>query len=722
MALVKLVEPPASMVTTSLGHVEDITGRTITPEMFGAFPNGVDCGVQFEQALRYVATNGGVLQLSKGTYYLGTTRFSYAYADGLKRHAMVGCGDSTTLKFGDIPPSGLGPTQNWTKETPLFQYVGNSGSQYIPEVTFKDFRIDYSEQSNKGGTSLDTLSITHPTPYSLGVWAMYFMYALRPKIEGVVFNEIYGDGVVFRKSTMYTVRDCSFFNVSAGNILTRYAPQNMASDSNGGCIFGWACHGGLIENNLCWNTRTYQASVASIDNGTQIKDTLCGYIGIWSEYTYNQNYPTESAPPLINTYLSQANLDSGWNNEALGCVIRNNTVYGYTLGIKTEGFNEAHVKDNVVLNTYIPILAANTRGLIDGNWTDMLYCDNRTCPQGGFQSIRSSITAHNFVSTFDGARVGLTLSNNKCYCVNYAGFRASRTGVTIEKNMFRFARGAAWPFDVNLGTNVDGVVIRDNLFFFDTTIASAVTANLQYHVGTQFIGNRFINLSGKEITLAFRNNCDGLNIQGNVFDGKVFVALQCRGYLKHNTFINSNAAKGARLQVTASAVVSENNFQCLLGATNDTIRLVADDIKFVNNYLSCDGSGTLPSGALVSAPGGNKGLVFTGNVTLSNPGSLPMLYVFGAHYPVFDRNTHTGGPLLKTAGSLYAPVTIGYNVAPSLFETAPASELNAVGNISPSFTPYQGMRMLYLLPASGGKEGLVYTGESTGWKSFGSIS
>lgn len=602
----------------------------------------------------------------------------------------------------------------------MIQYIGSSGSSYIPKVSLLDFKINYSAQTNKGGTSLDTLSVTHPTPYSLGVWGIYFMYADSPFIKGVTFEDIYGDGVIIRKSNMPTVRDCNFLDVSAGNILTRYAPQNMSSDSNGGCIFIWACHGGLVENNFCWNRRQYQASVTSIDNGTQIKDTLCGYIGIWSEYGYNQNMPTETPPPFVNTYVSQANIDAGWNFEALGCVIRNNTVYGYTIGIKSEGFNEAHIKDNVVLNTYLPILAANTRGVVDGNWTDMLYCDNRTCPQGGFQSIRSSITAHNFISTFDGARVGLTLSNNKCYCTNYAAVRVNRTAVTVEKNMFRFSRGAAWPFDVNLGSNVNGVIIRDNLFFFDSTISSTMTANLQYHIGTQIVGNRFINRSPYLVTLAMRNNCDNLNIQGNTFDGAVYFAMQCKGHLQDNTFIDSATYKGMKIQITSPCVVDCNMFQYELGGTDDNIIIQADNVKFLNNTINTTGSGTTPAGALVSLPGGNKGLILHGNRTLANPGGLPMFSMFGSHFPSIDRNEHIGAALLKIVGSLAAPVHIGYNVCPSLYVTDPTVEWNAVGNLSSSFTPYVGLKMNYLLPAANGKEGLVYT--TTGWKSFGSIS
>ena len=718
MALSKATQVPSHSVTgEERGYVSDKLNY-VTPEEFGAYPNGIDCGQAMFNAWKHVVTNGGCLVLSKGTYYVGTTRFHFAYADGIKPHKVIGQGDSTVIKFGDIPPSGLLPGQNWVKEDPLIRYLGNSGTQYIPQVVLEGFLMDYSEQSNKGGTDLSSLDITHPTPYSLGVWAIYFMYALRPTVKGVSMRQIYGDGVFIRKSTMPRVSGCSLYDVSAGNIITRVNP-NMASDSNGGGIFIWACHGGVVEDNICWNTRTYKASVVSIDNGTQIKDTLCGYIGIWSEYGTDQNLTTETAPPLLS-YINATNKANGWNTEALGCVIRNNTVYGYTIGIKTEGENEAHIKDNVCLNAYLPIYAANTRSVVDGNWTDMLYCDNRTCPQGGFQSVRSSILANNFVPTFDGARVGIELRNNKCYCVNYAGFRANRTAALIEGNMFRFARGGAWPFDVNLAAEVNGVVIRDNEFFFDTTITSAITANLQYHRGTQFVGNRFINRSDKQITLAFRTNCSGINLEGNTFDGPVFVAMQCTGYLSKNTFVESADVKGARLQVTAPCTVRENTFKVTPLSTADNISLTGNNINFLYNDITFEGTNVTLSGAIVTLPGSSRGVSLVGNVVNANPASMPMFYMFGAHYPSIDKNKTTGGPLLNLAGSTYAPVQIGYNVAPSLYQTIPSVELNAVGNISPDFTAFIGMRLPYLKPASGGKEGLVYT--DTGWKTYGAIS
>lgn len=699
----------------------------VTPEMFKDSTDGSD-GAMVLAAWTYVANNGGVLQLLPREYDMGTTRINFPYSETLKPHVIKGAGEKSVLKFGDIPPSGLGPTQNWTKEAPLIQYVGASGTNYIPPVSLQDFEIDYTLQSNKGGTDLASLAVTHPTPYSLGVWAVYFMYALYPKIENVKFNEIYGDGVILRKCTMPVVKDCAFFNVSAGNILTRYAPQNMSSDSNGGCVFLWACHGGLVEGNLCWNKRTYLASVTSVDNGTQIQNTLCGYIGIWSEYPYDQNIASddsgETAPPLVSSYVTYETVNTNkFNNESLGGVIKNNTVYGYTIGIKTEGLNETAVLQNVVLNCYLTIYAASTRSIIADNWTDMLFCDNRTCPQGGYQFIRGHLVAFNYSASSDGARTGVTMRDNKCYCTNYAALILSRSDITVTGNMFRFARGAAKIFDTNLSSIVSASIIRDNLFFIDSTVTSSVTSNLQYHQDTVFSGNRFVNLSSHKITLAFRNTCRNITLENNAFYGAFFVAMQCKGTIRNNTFdawtaVSSVYYHDALLECTAKVAVDFNRFRINSAATTPQVVISAHYCTFNNNVIDVQDTGTPTVNAWVSAAAGSYGLSFKGNELASNVANKQMLYLFNTHFVTVDGNI-TPDTLIARAGGMYAPVTIGINRCGALWN-APPSELNVAANLSSAITPYVGMKMTYVLPAAGGAEGVVFT--PSGWKTFGSIA
>lgn len=700
----------------------------VTPEMFGAIGDGTtDDGNAIKLAWDYITTNGGVLYFAGKTYYIGTTRIKISYSANLKPHIIKGCGQTTILKFGDIPPSGLASDANWVKEEPLIQYLGNSGTNYIPSVTIQDLTIDYSLQSNKGGTSLSTLSTTHPTPYSLGVWGIYFMYALTPSIKNVKLNEIYGDGIIIRKSTMPTVDSCYFYNVSAGNILTRYTPQNMASDSNGGCVFLWACHGGIVQNNTCWNTRVYLANVVSIDNGTQIQNTLCGYIGIWAEYGYDQNITSsggETAPPLISTYINynSVNVDK-WNNESYGAVIKNNTVYGYTIGIKSEGFNEALICQNTVLNCYITIFAASTRSVISENWTDMLYCDNRTCPQGGFQTVRGHIVCHNYSSIIDGARTGVTISKNKCYATNYTAMRLDRIAAQVDNNMFRFARGTSSFFDINLSSLVYGTTITNNIFFIDDTISGFNTSNLQYHDHIIFSDNTFINNSSYKATLAFRNTCKDVVLRDNHFNGYFYIALQCSSTVENNTFdswkpINSIYYTDKLFEVTDTSYIDGNTFRINSSTTTGQIVISSNYTTFINNKIDVQETGTTSASAWVYCPSGSSGLIFKNNNLLNGQNTTPLFYLFNSHYPTFDNNT-TSGVLIIRGGSMYAPISIGVNKCSSLWSVQP-SELNTSANISSNITPYIGLKMNYITPISGGKEGEIYT--SSGWKTFGSIS
>lgn len=722
----------ASNIGTSFGiTVEDALNRdaVVYAAEFGVTGDGVECGAAIQTAWNYIATHGGELRFPPGVINFGTTRINIGYSSSLKPHVISGHGDATTFKFDDIPPSGLGPTANWVKETPLIQYVGNNGvSQHIPPVTLRDFCIDYSNQSNKGGTDLSTLAITHPTPYSLGVLAIYFFYGLHPKVENVTFNEIYGDGMIFRKCTMPTVRNNKGYNVSAGNILTRHAPQSMSKDSNGGFIFLWACHGGLVENNLAWNKRTYQASVTSIDNGAQIKDTLCGYIGIWTEYGYDQNMAAdgsgETAPPLISAYVSYENVNtSNFNNEALGAVIRNNTVYGYTIGIKSEGLNEAAITQNTVLNCYLPLFASSTRSVIADNWTDMLFCDNITCPQGGYQYIRGNIIAHNYSTVFDGARTGVTIRGNKLYCTNYPGMSLNRPDVTISGNILRFARGVAKPFDISLSSMAKGGIIRDNLFFIDHSVSSISTSNLQYHSGIVFSGNRFINRSAYVATIAFRNTCNDIVLENNTFDGFFFVSVQCRAAVRQNTFdcwtaIDSAYYTGKLLECTNKCDVIGNKFRINSSAVSCQITLQANYCSLEKNTIEVQNTGAVVLNAWVYSTAGNLGLKIKDNQLVSNVGSNPMLYLSNVHFPEIKGN-YCDSALISVGGNMYAPVDIGINKCGSLWSATPR-EYNTAANLSPNITAYVGMKMNYLQPTSGGAEGVVYT--ASGWKTFGSIA
>lgn len=699
----------------------------VDAQWFGVIADGGDRGNNIDKALNFISVRGGELKFPNGEINWGTLRKVFNYSANLKPFTISGNGDSTVFTFDDVAPPVLQAGANWVKEPPLISFIGVNGNQFIPKVVLKNFSMDYSRQKNKGGTDLATLGTTHPTPYSLGVWGIYFFYADSPTIENVTLNNIYGDGIIVRKSFEPTVKSCQFYNVSAGNIIAR-TDGNMASDSNGGAIFFWACVGGLIDNVTAWNQRTYQVHVNSTDNGTDVYNTLCGYIGIWTEYPWDQNMTSatpETAPPRMTSIISAGNLTSNWDNEAKGCTIQNCTVYGYTIGIKSEGFSETNIVHNMVLNCYLPIFPASTRATVADNFTDMLYCDNRTCPQGGYQSIRGHLVCHNYSTVDDGARRGVEFRGNKCYCVSYPAFRSNRSGSMFVGNMFRFSRGSAFAIDATISTLVKGVIIKDNTFFFDSTISSTVTSNIAYHDGLVFSGNRFVNKSNSLVTIAFRNSSKNVKVENNFFEGWFFVALQCTGIFDKNIMdvqnqpIANNYHLGNVFQATARAVISRNEFRINSSATSSQIVVSSDNSVFERNTIHVQNTGTPTLNGLVSSESAGANQIFDGNLVTQNPFNTALFYLNSPHAPTFIGNVNSGNLIYIFGTTIYSPITLERNKCTGLFTTL-ATEKNTGANLSSKVTAYVGMKMYYILPNANGAEGEIYTAQ--GWKTFGNIA
>ncbi len=707
-------------------RVIDVPG-VIDATWFGVTNDGVSSAQAISLALDYISVTGGILRFPSGEINWGTLRKVINYSTSLVSFTIEGMGDSTLFSYDDVPPPTLPAGSNWVKESPLLSFIGNNGTQCIPPITLQKFRMDYSRQVNKGGNTLETLGITHPTPYSLGVWGFYFMYADSPYINRVKMSNIYGDGIFIRKSFTPRVQDCHFYNVSAGNIIAR-TDGNMASDSNGGAVFIWACVGGVVDGCVAWNQRLYQVHVNSTDNGTDVYGTLCGYIGFWTEYPWDQNLTAttpETAPPRVNGFITTANVTTNnYDNEAKGCTISNCTVYGYTIGIKSEGQNETNITNNLVLNCYLPLFPASTRATISNNFTDMLYCDNRKCPQGGYESIRAHLVSHNYSTYDDGMRRGVEFKGNKCYCTNYPAIRSNRAGTLFDSNMFRFSRGTAFLFDVTINTLKKGVVLRDNTFFIDSTISGVTTSNVAYQDGIVFAGNRFVNNSSQVVTIAFRNSSTDVRVDDNTFEGAFFFALQCSGTVEKNIFDVNTAVGGVYqttvvFQATARGTIRNNTFRLNTAVTTAQISLGADNIRFDGNEISFKDTGAGTALALIYSESSAAGLVLQNNKILTNPYALPMFYLYGSHYPTIIGNSNPLGAGIRYGSQIYAPITLDRNLFSTPFSNL-TTEKNNAANFSSKAISYQGLKMPYLFPVAGGAEGVVYT--PTGWKTYGSIS
>ncbi|HCQ9101898.1 TPA: hypothetical protein OMI71_005260, partial [Klebsiella variicola] len=234
----------------------------------------------------------------------------------------------------------------------------------------------------------------------------------------------------------------------------------MAKDSDGGFCFLWSCFSGIVENCIVWNKRVYKSKFASLDNQTEMQGTICGYIGIWAEYSLTRD--NDVPPPRLN-WLKNKDLIS--DTLSSGIVFRNNVVYGYTIGIKTESYVDAIIDGNVVLNCYLPIFASGTRCTISSNWVDMLQCSGIKCPQGGLEFKRSCLGGATWAKNND-TNMSLLIEKNYVKSDMYPVFLTNRNNLVVKNNYFLTTKKGKL-FDSKDNKIVTGLALIENTFVID---------------------------------------------------------------------------------------------------------------------------------------------------------------------------------------------------------------------------------------------------------------
>ncbi|HGU1301054.1 TPA: hypothetical protein ACM7AA_004350, partial [Escherichia coli] len=234
----------------------------------------------------------------------------------------------------------------------------------------------------------------------------------------------------------------------------------MAKDSDGGFCFLWSCFSGIVENCIVWNKRVYKSKFASLDNQTEMQGTICGYIGIWAEYSLTRD--NDVPPPRLN-WLKNKDLIS--DTLSSGIVFRNNVVYGYTIGIKTESYVDAIIDGNVVLNCYLPIFASGTRCTISSNWVDMLQCSGIKCPQGGLEFKRSCLGGATWAKNND-TNMSLLIEKNYVKSDTYPVFLTNRNNLVVKNNYFLTTKKGKL-FDSKDNKIVTGLALIENTFVID---------------------------------------------------------------------------------------------------------------------------------------------------------------------------------------------------------------------------------------------------------------
>lgn len=695
-------------INESYGWLRVFSGN-VQAQWFGVQSQNTECGKEIVRAIKYIAHNGGVLEFSAGYYFIGEQRISLVKDDIKNSFTIVGNGEKTIFAFGNIDPV-TNHDGKLIKEPVLFSFIGTDSDDYLPCIILKDFSIDYSNQKNKGGHSLNELDLTHPSPFSVGTNAIYFYYAYLPTIENVYINEVYGNGIVIKKCFFPKVRNCKGNNVSAGNVVS--PDGNMAKDSDGGFCFLWSCFSGIVENCIVWNKRVYKSKFSSLDNQTEMQGTICGYIGIWAEYSLTRD--NDVPPPRLN-WLKNKDLIS--DTLSSGIVFRNNVVYGYTIGIKTESYVDAIIDGNVVLNCYLPIFASGTRCTISSNWVDMLQCSGIKCPQGGLEFKRSCLGGATWAENND-TNMSLLIEKNYVKSDMYPVFLANRNNLVVKNNYFLTTKKGKL-FDSKDNKIVTGLALIENTFVIDEAYEGS-SSHITYNANVKLFGNTFINKSLNPCEIALGN--DGAHsfiFRNNIFSGFFQLLSNSHICFDENEVSMSKVAKPFIVTKSSGVKFKGNNFYFGELSNVAIFDITSNNVDIVSNVIQS---------AQVTGPGTPLLFNFSSdsiyNISLQKTevninGKEVFLAKFkDVHLLHLAKNTSNIPLNVDISGKGYGPF---YMVGNS-FKTIQGIDgynPNDMNNISPLYTASVGEVLYSLKPEIGSDIGIIYT--ANGWHKIGKL-
>lgn len=691
----------------------------IDAQWFGVTGDGIDRSESISSAIDYITKNGGTLSFPNGKINFGKLRKRIEYYEGIKEFTIQGQGYSTIFTFDNIDPPERPSEKNWVSEAPLILIKGKGTEQYIDSPIIENLTIDYSSQRNGGGTNLETLEECHPTPHSIGAIAIYAVYCLNPVFRNIKFNNIYGSGIYCRKSFNPVSSNLYFYNVSANQIIDRVG--KMDKDNSGGAIFYWSCYGGKIEGCIAWNKRKYTSLIESPDNGQQIQNTLCGYIGFWSEFSLNRTDRDDNSPPMMD-WLN--NKESRNDRVSRGTEIYNCTVYGYVIGIKGESAVDISIVNNKVLNCYLPILCSGVRGIVQRNFTDMLACEDVLCPQGGLEEKRSHLGGVTFApkSVYNQ---NLEITSNYVRTKNYPAFTTSRINLKFLYNYININGRAPIFKSVSKG-DFHGLEITGNTFIIESGSVPA-QSNLYSNNTVTISKNSFESKSTKPVIINFSsvdNSESSVLFYENYIDGPVELIFKSSASIKNNNIIMPAAYNGDIIKLKGNESELTNNYFLFNSQQKaQAILIGCENVRIESNNIKININGDVTSNGIFHFESHSRAPLLIGNKIINNKVNLSLIVADVLIMPTIENNISDGdAALLWIREKLKGPVTFKLNSFQGGFinnENA-GLDANLISNLWEDYSPCAGERIFYMLPIPGGKEGIVMT--TNGWREFGCIA
>ncbi|WP_413733290.1 hypothetical protein [Sodalis sp. RH13] len=690
-------------------------------EWFGVTGDNIPREENISSAIDYITRVGGILEFPKGMINFGTLRKQIKYFEGIQKFILRGQGKATIFTFENVDPSPQKKSQFGIAEPALIKITGLDTSRYIDSVVIENLCFEYSKQRNQGGADFNNLGVCHPSPYSKGTIALDVSYCLNPIFRNIHFYNIYGNGIYCRRSFNPHCSNLYFYNVSANQLVAQ--DGSMSKDSSGGAIFLWSCYGGTITNCVAWNTRKYNVDFKTPDTGQQLNGTLCGYIGLWSEFYVGSVGQINQAPPKIEWLKTITKNDDRLSR---GIEISNCIVYGYVIGIKGEAEVDISVINNQVLNCYMPISCSGVRGVIQRNFTDMLYCDDIPCPQHGYEQRRSHLGGMSY-AVVNPANQNLDISYNYVRTKNYPAFTTSRLNLKFNYNYINIL-GWANLFNTVTTSGFIGLEIRGNTYIVDEK-AKPRKSNLSYNTTAIISSNSFRNMSNADLIIEIEKNKKGINnfiIEKNIFTGKISLRSNAKISISENYFSSHNAAEAPYIEVFANDALISKNIMHLSSLQKQGIIIKGDHISLKGNYFFIEEDDALEkkiTECIIDIPDFASYLTASHNIINNNTTNLPLikansLAVLRAFSNSSDAESFMINCKNKISGPIIFDCTNIFALGLMLRENL-TDEPNSPENLWGKYKCFVGSRLYYVYPKSKGKEGIVMTDD--GWKEFGEI-
>lgn len=684
-------------------------GVSIKDAPFNAKLDGItDDSLALQAFCEYLQANGGKGVIPAGVLYSKTYRPRFDVTTGfVKPFVIEGAGKAvTTIKFGNISPVlNAGGTAVITEEPNLFQIRGLSGVTPHPHLTLRGFNVDYSEQVWRGGATAGQPALTDIKPLSRGVRWISAVYGNGVTLEDIHADEIYGNGIILTSNPYSRLKNCTAFNVSAGNI--------GGADNNGLFIgvFSGSQVGTVIEGCRGLNTRVYQTDTIAGFTDRTSKNTPCGYIGICVEFASN----TDGIQAPGTEYWVGANTVPA-NFESFGCTVRDCFVYGYYIGFKAEVSSPVSFTSCTSIACWLPFVISGSAGVARDCYADRAWLDAMIQPMTGYRYIQAMYVHLDYAQdsskaggvVFDGCqsivRTIPVFSTNG----HYAKFLNQRTVMACSGGAIpslAVGRGAT----LAKGVTITGfVTITGTAINTTSPIIAFDGLTLDLDIDNKTNAELYLRLEGspgQSIESTVNISTTGLVCFGST--NQLGVNVKHRAELMDTTKAFTGTADNARFLFLSSAngATVESNINCHENAVSGSRGLA----YIQGNSVTVDFHATLPAAPasttiqnMLSIQG--AGMTFRRLRRTGCPG-VPLLFAVGA-----IRNAHVMyayGP----DGALFSGAGVG---GPLIIDRVECASLTVSGTTDPNSlaqlptgVPFiAGTSFNYLRPVLGGKKGI----------------